>query len=391
MSSCFSVLQPHGCKASLQAVLIVLSSLFWGHVSAQEELPLPQWTEEELRALQEQNGHLPGLDALLPERADLAVDLDELLRGPVKTGPRLDDLPETLTGEIQRRLTLDHMRSFLPDSKPRSVEEVRAAQPVLGGAPTAAAALKQVTPEFMKAAYGMPGDLFFIDPDSRVPEMAAMELTRLLEFHARDASIRLYVVVMGKNEKLPAAAAVDQIASGRLLKANACLLVYPVGEPWRAQLFVSQPVLDVASQSFFSETAAESVKQALQASEAFDQLERYLVTLSTRLFWLQKAVGKDLRHDAARSTLQEFATSGASPVVATARDASPETSFTETAWMVWLACAGIAVGASWGGFKWRQKRQQRLKTCIWLLPEPETSPRFGGAFSGGGGGMVKFG
>lgn len=367
----------------------MLSRLFWIDAAAQEELPLPQWTQDELRAFQDQNGSRSALDALLPERAELGVDLEELLRGPVKSGPRLDDLPETLTGELQPRLTLDHMRSFLPDTKAGSIEVVRAAQPVLGGAPTAAAALKEVSPEFMKAAHGMPGDLFFIDPDSRVPEMAAMELTRLLEFHARDASIRLYVLVMGKNEKLPTTAAIDQVASGRLLKANACLLVYPVGEPWRAQLFVSQPVLDVASQTFFAETAAESVKQAMQASEAHDQLERYLVTLSTRLFWLQKAVGKDLRHDAARSTLREFATSASPPTSATAAPAGTSTAL--TTWLLSLLLAGLAAGAGWGGLKWHRKRHQRLKSCIWLLPEPETSPRFGGAFCGGGGGMVKFG
>lgn len=360
-------------------------------MNAQEELPLPKWTAEELKAFREQGGQQPALEGLLPEQTELTASLEELLRGPVKSGPRLDDLPETLTGELQPRLTMDHMRSFLPDSNTGPPEEVRSARPAQGGEPTAMSTLKEVSSEFLKAASSMPGDLFFIDPDSRVPEMAAMELTRLLEFHARDASIRLYVLVMGKNEKLPANAPVDEIASGRLLKANACLVVYPVGEPWRAQLFVSQPVLDVASHGFFSETSAESVKQAMQASEAHDQLERYIVSLSTRLFWLQKALGKDLRHDVSRSTLREFQSSGALDHAATSQSAQPSPSTTGDIWLFWLAAAGLIAIAGWGGIHWNRKRQRQLKTCVWLLPEPETVPRLGGAFCGGGGGMIKFG
>ncbi len=389
--TCLPVFANSGLHAALKAVFVVMSCFLACNLKGQDELPLPRWSEDELRAFQDQNTHQPALDALLPERAELATGLEDLLRGPVKSGPRLDELPETLTGELQPRLTMDHMRSFLPDSQKSSHEEIRSAQPAHGGVPTAMTALKEVSPEFLKAASAMPGDLFFIDPDSRVPEMAAMEITRLLEFHARDAAIRLYVLVMGKNEKLPGNAPLDEVASGRLLKTNACLVVYPVGEPWRAQLFVSQPVLDVSSQSFFAETAAESVKQAVQASEAHDQLERYIVSLSTRLFWLQKALGKDLRHDAARSFLREFPTSTLSTEASTPPPDRPVSSASEISWLLWLTLSGIAGGAGWGGTRWHRNRQQRLKSCVWILPEPETVPRLGGAFCGGGGGMVKFG
>jgi hypothetical protein len=38
----------------------------------------------------------------------------------------------------------------------------------------------------------------------------------------------------------------------------------------------------------------------------------------------------------------------------------------------------------------RQRRLKRQKS-VWLLPEPETIPRLGGAFTGGGGGMIRYG
>lgn len=371
--------------------MAAMLSCLLGNGRAQEELPLPQWTEEELRAFREQNIHASSLEALLPEPSGLTENLDEVLRGPLKSGPRLDDLPERLTGELQPRLTLEHMRSFLPETDQSSHVEIRSAQPVDGTAPTAIAALRTISPEFMKAAAGMPGDLYFIDPDSRVPEMSAMELTRLLEFHARDARIRLYVLILGKNETLPADAAVEQVASGRLLTTNACLLTYPVGEPWRARLFVSEPVHALTSASFLSETSAECVKQAMHASEAHDQLEQYIVTLSTRLFWLQKAIGSDLKQEIPRTALRELVEGvpqkglPADPVV-------PPESARSSSWAWWLLgiLAGTGGGA-WTGLRWHRQRRQWLKSSIWVLPEPETPPRLGGAFCGGGGAMIKFG
>ncbi len=372
-------------------LLAALLSCLQGSGRAQEELPLPQWTEEELRAFREQNIHAPSLEALLPEPSGLTENLDEVLRGPLKSGPRLDDLPERLTGELQSRLTLEHMRAFLPETDQSSHEEIRSAQPVDGAAPTAISALRSISPEFMKAAAGMPGDLYFIDPDSRVPEMAAMELTRLLEFHARDARIRLYVLILGKNETLPADAAVEKVASGRLLTTNACLLIYPVGEPWRARLFVSEPVHTLTSSSFLSETSAECVKQAMHASEAHDQIERYLVTLSTRLFWLQKAIGSDLRQEVPQVALREL-TEGGAPRAVTADPILPSKDANPPSWAWWsLGIATSTCGGAWAGLRWHRQRRQKLKSSIWELPEPETSPRLGGAFCGGGGAMIKFG
>jgi hypothetical protein len=154
---------------------------------------------------------------------------------------------------------------------------------------------------------------------------------------------------------------------------------------------VSQPVLDVASQSFFVETSGEGVKQAMQASEVNDQLERYIVSLSTRLFWLQKALGKDLRHNAVHSTLRELSAPVVSSETFISPAAQPVSSTQRTALLLWLALLGGGAGGVWGGIRWHRNRQQRLKTCVWTLPETDTVPRFGAAFCGGGGGMVHFG
>lgn len=374
-----------GVRVRILAFSLVAIS---GWALAEEDLPLPQWSEDEMRAFEERNMGAQSLEALLPERSEIIAGLDDYALNSPRTGPRLEELPDSLAGDLQPRLTMDHMRWFLPDIKIGARQETRGVLPAEGSAPTAAAALREVTPEFLKAACGVPGDLFFIDPDCHVPEMPAMELSRLLEFHARESRIRLYVLIIGKNEKLPASASVDQIASGRLLKTNACLLVYPVAEPWRAQLFVSQSVLDCTSQQFLAETAAEGVKQAMQSSEAHDQVESYLVVLSSRLFWLQKTAGKKLLDQESRAPLREL---GSTVPAFTLPALSSGRAGSEIPWLYGSLMLGILVGGVWIGLKWRQRHLQVLKASIWLLPETDAPPRFGGAFCGGGGGMAKFG
>ena len=238
-----------------------------------EDLPLPRWSEDELRLFQEQRQGALELDTLLPDAPSYLENLDQALREPLaRSGPRIDELPPTLSGEIIPRLRVQDILSFLPDV---SKEEVRLASPASTGAP-----LRETSGEFLQAAARAPGDRFLIDPEARLPEMAAMEIERLLEFHASDARIKLYVLVLAKNEKLPADSDLDSIASGRLVTSDACLVVYPLAEPWRARLLVSRAIHDKASPLFLSETASECVRQALVATEAGDQLERFVTTLS---------------------------------------------------------------------------------------------------------------
>jgi hypothetical protein len=215
-----------------------------------EDLPLPRWSEDELRLFQEQRQGELELDTLLPDAPGYLKNFDQALREPrARSGPRLDELPSTLSGEIIPRLRVQDILSFLPDA---SQEEVRAPLPASTSDP-----LRETSGEFLRAAARSPGAKYLIDPEARLPEMAAMEIERLLEFHASDATIKLYVLVLAKNEKLPADADLDSIASGRLVLSDACLVVYPIAEPWRARLLVSRALHDKASPLFLSETASE--------------------------------------------------------------------------------------------------------------------------------------
>ena len=370
-------------------VLTAILALFIGVGVAvgepEEELPLPRWSEEELRHFQEQRQGAFGLDALLPDAPDYLENLDQAMREPLlRSGPRLDELPPTLSGEIVPRLRAQDLLSFLPDA---SRDEVRHALPA------AKTQLRETSDEFLRSAANAPGDRYLIDPAALLPEMAAMEIERLLEFHANDARIQLFVLVVAKNETLPANTNLDSIASGKLVSSDACLVVYPLAEPWRARLLVSRPVHDKASPVFLSETASECVKQALVATEAGDQLERFVTTLSPRLFWLQKALGEAQQATQPQSGLRDF--SVASGMIATPSPEKHEQQDSPSGIMARLillvtALGGILAGAVWVTRRWRHLRRTQQQTSVWLLPELEVQPRLGGAFCGGAGVVIRY-
>jgi hypothetical protein len=370
----------------MTGVWLLMAMLCCAAAQSDEDLPLPRWSEDELRLFQEQRQIGLEPDTLLPEAPGYLENLDQALREPLtRGGPRLDELPSTLSGEIIPRFRVQDILSFLPDA---SREEVRRPSP----ASADMLPLRETTREFLQAAIQWPGDRYLIDPEARLPEMATMEIERLLEFHASDARIKLYVLVLAKNEKLPPDAGLDSIASGKLVSSDACLIVYPLAEPWRARLLVSRTVHDMASPMFLSETAGECVRQALIATEAGDQLERFITALSPRLFWLQNAMGKASPAPQPSSVLQEVAeVERSTPPPVTEQPQGESTAILILRTLIAATTlAGLVMGGIWTARRRLRRRRIQMQTNVWLLPEREVQPRLGGAFCGGAGLVARY-
>ena len=122
----------------------------------------------------------------------------------------------------------------------------------------------------------------------------------------------------------------------------------------------------------------------MQTSNVHDQLRRYTIHLSTRLFWLQKALGTEpAKKTAAGQSLAEF-----SPQIKTAALPSSETVMRMA---VWIACSLLLLGlVGLASHQLLRRLRLRRQRRIWMLTEPETVPRLGGAFTGGGGAMIRY-
>ena len=343
-------------------------------------LPLPRWSEQELKAFR---NSLPGIDSpevLLPKNGDSLSDINNLIHTPLSSGPRLDHFFNSREGELSPRLQADDIRLFLPEAILGLPTQAESSPVQL---PTPLASLKDVPPEFLAAcAQSLPKE-FLIDPDQLVPEIQNHDMQRLLEFHAQDARIKLYVLMTSHDQKLPEGAELEKVASGSLLQSDACLLIYPLGEPWRTRLFVSRSIHNQISTEFLSETIQACLRESLQTSNVHDQLRRYTIHLSTRLFWLQKALSADYGKTDKGQSLAEFSPHLKTPAVSSSTSLISLVIWTSSS----LLLLGITVITSRRLFHYFQLRRRRR---IWMLAEPDTVPRLGGAFTGGGGRMIRY-
>lgn len=376
----FSTAIGHAQFAELVAFSMMLAGTLLadvpaGHDSPEDELlPLPRWTDSEVQTFR-QSALFPG-EGLLPGTGQPMPDFTGLQKP--EAGPQLQEL-FTRTPDLPSRLKPEEMRLFLPEALlGRSPPQISPHD----SAPTPLSALQGITPEFIALCEQTPPGEFLIDPQVNLPEIQAQAMREFLKFHAHDARIQLHVLVLPKDKKWPDSLHFDRIASGSLLARESCLLVYPLSEPWRAQLFLTRSIYDHASDAFLRETLQACVTSALQTTDAQDQLHRYVVELSTRLFWLQKAL-------AGRGDPESADQKDLTSVTHGREKAGSSISITSITLVVGgaVVMAAVVLLAVWFGARRMRKGPTKF---VWYFPEPETIPRLGGAFTGGGGGVIRY-
>jgi hypothetical protein len=376
----FSTAPGHAQLATLVGFSLLLAGTLLadapaGHDSPENEmLPLPRWTDSEVQTFR-QSALFPG-EGLLPSTGQPLPDFTGLQKP--ETGPQLQEL-FTRTPDLPSRLKPEEMRLFLPEALlGRSPPQIAAHDL----APTPVSALQGITPEFIALCEQTPPEEFLIDPQVNLPEIQAQAMREFLKFHAHDARIQLHVLVLPKDKTWPDSLHFDRIASGSLLAKESCLLVYPLSEPWRAQVFLTRSIHGHASDAFLNETLQACVTSALQTTDAQDQLHRYVVELSTRLFWLQKAL-------AGRADTESADDKDLTSVTHGREKAGSSISITSATLVLGGAFVMTAVVllAIWFGTKRMRKGSTKF---VWYFPEPETIPRLGGAFTGGGGGVIRY-
>jgi hypothetical protein len=338
--------------------------------SIDEDLPLPRW-EKDAPAVPRNEEPGSQFNSLLPSDP-FANDHFEL----PASGPRLSDAPPTLMPGYSELGPMD-LSLFLHGSILQSAD-----QSAVMHRPTPVMDLRDVPSELLKGLTDAPANEYLMDPQNLTPEVTRIDLERLLEFHAKESLIHFYLLVLDTNQKLPDSAALDDLAHGALTRQKACLAVYPLGEPWRARIFLSPTIHGSVTSAMLTELAADCIQDAHQAQLSSQQLQRYAVRLSTRLFWLEKSLPAV---SAAPSTtsLQEVAAS-ASPAIL---------SHLLTTWALPLSIGGALLFLIALALILRARRSAPAMvepTHVWILPDIEVIPRLGGAFSGGTSALISF-
>ncbi len=377
----------------------VLSLLGWLAVAAgqeapgpliADELPLPVWTSEEWRRLSLEAAP-PLLGGLLPGLGE-GAPLPPQGTNNLLLAPRYPDAPPTVMEDRLNSLR-DGLSLFLPEGLPAvgPAEQTLARQ-----GPTPEMQIVEVTPEFLAAAAGWPAEDLLIDPGAELPETQAEDLRRFLGYHAEESRLPIRVLLLARDEKLPARASLgtlEGLGGGSVVNRRAVLLVYPLGEPWRARLFLPSAAHQAVSAAYLTRLFAACLSAAAAASQPESQLHEFVVQLSIRLFWLEKELVRSqpaalapLTAGAPLPPLSEVGADTAPPAPAAAAGqpvfALPPASIAVIALMLGILLS-IAVRRLVRGAK--KAARERRHLLVWNLPEQEADPRLGGAFCGGGG------
>lgn len=333
-------------------------------------LPLPEWIQP------------PSDSTPPPLLGGFLFPEGTAVEQPPESAPLLQ-APHAGGGEFPAANPANDLSLFLPDSL--LGKTIREYQPP---PPTPESDLRPLGAGFLAACRAVVKNEHLIDPDHHVSEPQREDLTRFLQFHARDARVKAFVLVMDRNQTVSSASDLAGVASGALNAQDSCLAVYPLGEPWRARLFVSSSVHQAVDADYLNSVAQDCAKDATLVSDPLEQLHRFTVRLSIRLFWLEKLM----------SPLPMTAGKLAEKVVAKSRNAAapslsknPRHSRQQNinAWSVALGVL-LSLGGGAATYAALRYRRKRLLNYVWILPEIEMPQRLGGAFTGGGGACIQY-
>ena len=344
-------------------------------------LPLPEWQAPEV-GVNPISARAPILNGtpLIPSALLTAEDLQDL-------PPMLPAEPPSLNAQIDEERDFD-LSLFLPDSllgKPLHIEEQ-----VL---PTPAGEFRALDDSFIHTCRLSPPDCYLIDPDTHVAETQREDLSRFLEFHNRDAKISAYVVVTDRDQTIPEGVDLSQIGSGILTSRDSCLVVYPLGEPWRARVFLSNSVHRKADAGYLKSLIDDCATDAKEVTDPLEQMHRFTVRLSIRLFWLEKVT------HAENPSLAEASMPTLGPVDTENREAALTASMVRESqvensnpkkWIIGMCVLLSLIALVASVWAWVAIHHKRLRAHVWMLPEVEAAPRLGGVFSGGGGASIHY-
>ena len=342
-----------------RSLLLALGLAVSGYADDDKTLPLPRWSEDELKSMSPA-GPLSAFNPLLNPYGDN----DE--RAPLN----LADSPDS--AQPRSDLSL-----FLPPSLMASMRQER---PKASAAVTLVRVLRDVSPDYMEQAIQAPPGMLLIDPNGELHESAHEEFQHFLEFHARDSRIVLRVMLMGKNEQLPPDTQLSALANGAMQQGRACVVVVPHGDMERARLFLSQDLVQAAKGIDLTELLSDAVNQAKSSPESDEQLHRLLVRLSVRLFWLEHKLPSPLPNETVRPAI----------IVADAPAPMLEVGVPSKWSLSVPSLLGLGLGfGALGVFMNRRWIKHKRRTHEWTLPEMKSlDPSLGGAHCGGAVGVA---
>jgi hypothetical protein len=237
-----------------------------------------------------------------------------------------------------------------------------------------------VPEEYMADYFERRPDSFLVDPQKLLGRQESRDRVAFLRYHAEDSAVDLYFYLFDGTQEIPSEVRVEEMVE-RLFGDGkpAAVVFYFMGAPQRSELWLSPSLTGKASAADRQRALQSSVAEALEKADPVDQLDRFSVQMSIRLYWIEKAFGGRAED--------------AGPMVVLPAKPAPVSKMKR--WEPWLqeARKWALPAAVVGGivvFGW---------LALWLLgararyrfPEIEVAPRLGGEHGAGVGAVITFG
>lgn len=378
------------------AVGFVILTAMLPSVSAQ--ITLPEWESKE----EETDGYVLG-GGLWP--ADSAPDEIETAENvvvgtttegsaidtapgappPIVSSPgRAEDLaamtrPSILAPEVAGLKPVTGLRVPTPMMMPLRIEEV-----ISHDLPPVEGVLKD---EYFALA---PAD-HLVDPQQLLTEQKSHDIERFLQYHAEEAEFDICLLLFGGTQEIPEEISLEQKHREWFGNQPVVTVAYFLAHPERTEIAYGAGVTEALPPVVFERIFQSCVREAQVAETPYDQVERLVIELSIRLYWMAKLLERQSAGEQFTATDEELSKADwdtlaeAGPAVIQEPVAQTRGWIDQLGHFPWmLAGLGgmVMVGAVGGGWWWW--RRDSLAAKPMLFPELEVPSRLGGNFSGGG-------
>jgi len=239
-----------------------------------------------------------------------------------------------------------------------------------------------VAEEFLAAYFGEKPEHQLVDPQSLLKAAEVRDLKEVLDYHAGDSSIDMYVYVFGADQHIPGDVRQEELVERLYSEGKPALVVYYyLGDPQRAEIYLSPVITDAVSAAEQRRALKSSVVQALADENASDQLKAFLLQMSIRIYWMERMAEGTAAATKEAIPDESFQDKKASEAVVEGSPALPS----------WIWFASAVTASVFGGIVlfwilvmwWKSRARFRF-------PEYEIEPRLGGSHAAGIGAVISF-
>jgi hypothetical protein len=237
-----------------------------------------------------------------------------------------------------------------------------------------------IAEKFLPAYFAERPGSFLIDPQGLLSPSDYRDRLGFLNYHASDSSIDLFVYVMGGDQNIPSEVREEELIERFFSEGRPAVVVYYyLGAPQRSVVYLSPSITDSVSAAEQRRALESSMMQAFQKIEPSEQIERFLVQMSIRIYWMERMLSGET---VASDTLP--------PVAASNRRVTPKSE--RFLWVQDLTRraavpAALVLGAFLTAFGFNHWLRLRAR---YRFPEFEVEPRLGGAHAAGVGAVISF-